>query len=198
MKSKKSVFFIVFILILAFAASTVLGVRNQYGDLTTVYIKGLKDIRLGIDIQGGVDVTFGPADDVDASKEQLEAVEEVMKSRLVTLGINDYEVYTDESNDKVIVRFPWKNGETDFDPTAAVKELGDTAKLQFRKGDVFNTSVDEDGKTPVIPARSAAILITKVRRHSRIRSTAAHSPSTSKQRPLRRSLRAWAPAHSES
>ena len=75
MKTNKSVFFIVFILILAFAASTVFGVKNQYGDLTTVYIKGLKDIRLGIDIQGGVDVTFGPADDVDASKEQLEAVE---------------------------------------------------------------------------------------------------------------------------
>ena len=151
MKSKKSVFFIVFILILAFAASTVLGVRNQYGDLTTVYIKGLKDIRLGIDIQGGVDVTFGPADDVDASKEQLEAVEEVMKSRLVTLGINDYEVYTDESNDKVIVRFPWKSGETDFDPTAAVKELGDTAKLQFRKGFTYNTVVDDSGETTVIP-----------------------------------------------
>ena len=52
MKTNRSVFFIVFILILAFAASTVLGVRNQYGDLTTTYIKGLKDIRLGIDIQG--------------------------------------------------------------------------------------------------------------------------------------------------
>ena len=76
MKTNKSVFFIVFILILAFAASTVFGVRNQYGDLTTTYIKGLKDIRLGIDIQGGVDVTFAPADEsIDASKQQLEAVE---------------------------------------------------------------------------------------------------------------------------
>lgn len=151
MKSKKSVFFIVFILIIAFAASTVLGVRNQYGDLTTVYVKGLKDIRLGIDIQGGVDVTFGPADDVDATKEQLEAVEEVMKARLISLGINDYEVYVDESNDKVIVRFPWQTGETDFDPESAVKELGETAKLQFRKGLTYTTDVDDDGKTTVIP-----------------------------------------------
>ena len=36
MKKKKAVFFIVFFLIIAFAASTVFGVKNQYGDLTTV------------------------------------------------------------------------------------------------------------------------------------------------------------------
>ena len=151
MKSNKSVFFIVFVLILAFAASTVFGVKNQYGDLTTVYIKGLKDIRLGIDIQGGVDVTFGPEDGVDATKEQLEAVEEVMKARLISLGINDYEVYMDESNDKVIVRFPWQTGESEFDPESAVKELGETAKLQFRAGLVYNSSVDEDGNTTIVP-----------------------------------------------
>lgn len=151
MKNKKSVFFIVFILIIAFAASTVLGVRNQYGDLTTTYIKGLKDIRLGIDIQGGVDVTFGPADGTDATKEQLEAVEEVMKARLINLGINDYEVYMDESNDKVIVRFPWQTGESDFDPESAVKELGETAKLQFRAGMNYTTDVDDDGNTTIIP-----------------------------------------------
>ena len=151
MKSKKSVFFIVFFLILAFAASTVFGVRNQYGDVTTRYIKGLEDIRLGIDIQGGVDVTFAPADGVDATKEQLEAVERVMNDRLVNLGINDYEVYTDTGNDKVIVRFPWQSGEKNFDPTAAVKELGDTAKLQFRKGLVYTADVDDNGNTTIIP-----------------------------------------------
>ncbi len=151
MKSKKSVFFIVFFLILAFAASTVFGVRNQYGDVTTRYIKGLEDIRLGIDIQGGVDVTFAPADGTDANKEQLEAVERVMKDRLVNLGINDYEVYTDEGNDKIIVRFPWQSGEKNFDPTAAVRELGDTAKLQFRKGLVYTTDVDDFGETTIVP-----------------------------------------------
>ncbi len=151
MKNKKPVFFIVFILIIAFAVSTVLGVRNQYGDLTTVYIKGVKDIRLGIDIQGGVHVTFAPADGVDAETSQLEAVEEVMKSRLISLGINDYEVYMDDSNDKVIVRFPWQTGESDFDPEKAVKELGETAKLQFRKGYSYTSSADDNGKVTVIP-----------------------------------------------
>ena len=152
MKSKKSVFFIVATLVIAFAVSTVLGVRNQYGDLTTTFIKGLKDIRLGIDIQGGVDVTFGPADEMDATTEQLEAVEEVMKSRLISLGINDYEVYVDDSNDKVIVRFPWKSGEDNFDPKKAVEELGETAKLQFRKGYDYVSAAAEDGSVTVIPS----------------------------------------------
>ena len=150
-KNQKPVFFIVFLLILAFAASTVFGVKNQYGDLTTTYINGLEDIRLGIDIQGGVDVTFAPIDDVDATKEQLESVQTVMETRLITLGINDYETYIDETNDKVIVRFPWQSGEENFDPEAAVKELGETAQLQFRKGYSYSTDVADDGEVTVIP-----------------------------------------------
>ena len=152
MKTKKSVFFIVFFLIIAFAASTVFGVKNQYGDLTTVYIKGLNEIRLGIDIQGGVDVTFSPEDGEDASADQLTAVEEVMKTRMISLGINDYEVYKDDSNDKVIVRFPWQSGESDFDPEAAVAELGETAKLTFRAGFDYTSEVDENGNTTITPA----------------------------------------------
>ena len=157
MKNKKSVFFIVAILIIAFAVSTVLGVKNQYGDLTTTYIKGLRDIRLGIDIQGGVDVTFSPADGEDADADQLDSVKEVMKTRLVTLGINDYEVYTDDANDKIIVRFPWQTGETNFDPEKAVKELGETAKLQFRKGLNYTSDVDDDGNVTITPLGDVVI-----------------------------------------
>lgn len=152
MKNKKPIFFIVFILIIAYAVSTVFGFKMQYGDLTTVYIKGMEDIRLGIDIQGGVDVTFAPADEnVDATKEQLEAIQEVMKSRLIALGINDYEVYMDENNDKVIVRFPWQSGEENFDPESAVAELGDTAQLKFYAGYNFTSETKDDGTVVVTP-----------------------------------------------
>ncbi len=152
MKNNKSVFFIVFVLIIAFAASTVFGVKNQYGDLTTVYINGLDEIRLGIDIQGGVDVTFAPAEDeIDPTAEQLQAVQEVMKMRMISLGINDYETYIDETNDKVIVRFPWQSGETEFDPKTAVQELGETAKLTFRKGYNYTSETAEDGTVTITP-----------------------------------------------
>ncbi|MGN1480941.1 preprotein translocase subunit SecD [Porcipelethomonas sp.] len=140
-QAKKPVFFIVFALIIVFAASVVFGFTSQYGDITKTYIKGVNDIRLGIDIQGGVDVTFVPADGVDATDEQLDSVMEVIKLRLASLNINDSEVYEDTANDRVIVRFPWQAGEKDFDPEAAVKELGETAVLSFRVG----TDTNEDG-----------------------------------------------------
>ncbi|MBE6844404.1 MAG: SecD/SecF family protein translocase subunit [Ruminococcus sp.] len=140
-QTKKPVFFIVFALIIAFAASVIFGFSTQYGDVKTTYIKSVQDIRLGVDIQGGVDVTFVPADGVDATTEQLDSVTEVIEQRLTSLNINDYEVYEDDANDRVIVRFPWQAGEEDFDPEAAVKELGETAVLSFRIG----TGTNEDG-----------------------------------------------------
>ncbi|MDD7429556.1 MAG: protein translocase subunit SecD [Oscillospiraceae bacterium] len=132
---KKPVFFIVLILILAFAASVIVGFSTHYGDMTKVYIKGVDNIRFGIDIKGGVDVTFTPPEGFDAEDSQLDSAKEVIVQRMINLGITDYESYIDYNNDRIIVRFPWKEDETDFDPQAAVKELGETAALTFREGD---------------------------------------------------------------
>ncbi len=49
--------------------------------------------------------------------------------------------------EKVIVRFPWKEDETDFDPEAAVEELSATALLTFREGGEYETTeVGSDGQ----------------------------------------------------
>ena len=142
-KTGKSTFFIVVAFIAIFAVTSVFGIDKLFGDNRTTYIKGVDDIRLGIDIKGGVDVTFGPADDFDADKGQLASAKEVINTRLASLGITDNEVYCDEKSDRIIVRFPWKVGETNFDPEAAVKELGEMAVLTFRKG--TDTTTDENG-----------------------------------------------------
>ena len=133
-KIKKPVFFVVFALILLFAASVIFGVTTYYGDMNTVYLKGVNNIRFGIDIRGGVDVTFTSPGDIDATDAQLDAAKEVIVQRMINLGITDYESFIDYGNDRIIVRFPWKEGETNFDPEAAVKELGETAELTFREG----------------------------------------------------------------
>lgn len=130
----KPVFFIVMLLILAFAASVIVGVSSHYGDMTTVYVKGVDNIRFGIDIRGGVDVTFTPPEGFDAEDSQLDSAKEVIVQRMINLGITDYESYIDYGNDRIIVRFPWKEDEKNFDPQAAVKELGETAQLTFREG----------------------------------------------------------------
>lgn len=137
----KPMFFVVAIIIIVFTALSFLGISTTYGDKETIYVKGAKDIRWGIDIRGGVDVTFTPPADVTPTEAQMSAVGEVMKQRLVSLNITDYEVYVDNQKNRVIVRFPWKEGEANFDPEKAIKELGDTAVLTFREG----TEVDAEG-----------------------------------------------------
>ncbi len=133
-KGKLWPLFVVAILIVLFSLTTIFGVSYTYGDTKNVYIKGASDIRFGIDIRGGVDVTFMPADDVDATDEQLAAAKTVIEDRLVGLGITDYESYVDNNKDRIIVRFPWKSDEADFNPQTAIDEIGTTAKMVFRKG----------------------------------------------------------------
>ena len=133
-KGKSWPLFVVAILIVLFSLTTIFGVSYTYGDTKNTYIKGASDIRFGIDIRGGVDVTFMPAGDVDATDEQMTAAKTVIEDRLVGLGITDYESYVDNNKDRIIVRFPWKSDEADFNPQTAIDEIGTTAKMVFRKG----------------------------------------------------------------
>ena len=143
---KKPVFFIIAALILALTYTSVFGVYTQNGDTKNTWIKGAGDIRWGIDIRGGVEATFSPAEGVEATAEQLEAAKAIIELRMVSKSITDYEIYTDEANDKIIVRFPWKSGESDFDPEKAIEEISATALLTFREGKSYETqTVDGEG-----------------------------------------------------
>ena len=133
-KGKSWPLFVVAILIVLFSLTAIFGVSYTYGDIKNVYVKGASDIRFGIDIRGGVDVTFMPADDVEATDAQMTAAKTVIEDRLVGLGITDYESYVDNNKNRIIVRFPWKNDEADFNPQTAIDEIGTTAKMVFRKG----------------------------------------------------------------
>ena len=133
-KGKSWPLFVVAILIVLFSLTAILGVSYTYGDTKNAYVKGASDIRFGIDIRGGVDVTFMPADDVEATDAQMAAAKTVIEDRLVGLGITDYESYVDSNKNRIIVRFPWKSDEADFNPQTAIDEIGTTAKMVFRKG----------------------------------------------------------------
>ena len=121
---KKPVFFVVTLLILALVYTSLFGVYGQKGDFKQTYIKGAGDIRWGIDIRGGV----------EATTTELEAAKQIIETRMVSNNITDYELYTDPTNNRIIVRFPWKSDEEDFDPEAAIDELAATAQLTFREG----------------------------------------------------------------
>ena len=149
----KPVFFIVALLILAFSFTAIFGVSYYSGDNKVTVIKGIGDIRWGIDIRGGVEATFKPANGVDATDEQLESAKSIIELRMISQGITDYELYADKNSDRIIVRFPWKSDEKEFNAVSAIEEISSTAQLTFRPGKSYETTdVGSDGsyvyKTP--------------------------------------------------
>ena len=142
----KPVFFIVALLILAFAFTAVFGIAYYNGDNKTTVLKGVGDIRWGIDISGGVNATFKPADNYDASEEEIEAAKATIETRMVSSGITDYELYADSVHNKIIVRFPWKSDEKEYNANEAISEISAEAYLSFRPGNSYTTAtVDKNG-----------------------------------------------------
>ena len=140
-RTPKWSFFIVAILIAVLSFTALFGVYTRYGDRIDTVIRGVDGIRWGIDIRGGVDVTFGPVDEsIEVSATQLDGVKTIIEQRLVSKNVTDYEAYTDLANKQVIVRFPWAS--TTETPEEAVKEIGQTAMLEFHIG----SETGEDGK----------------------------------------------------
>lgn len=139
MKSKrtgKSLFFVIFVLIVALTLTAFIGIKDYYGDTEKLYIKGAGDIRWGIDISGGVEAVFTPdKEGLDITADDMQVAKTIIETRLTNLNITDYEVYTDTSRNQVIVRFPEAAGGNAIDPETAVKELSASAQLKFYNGD---------------------------------------------------------------
>ena len=130
----KGVFFVVFLSIALLTFLSFVGLRTQNVDNVKTWIKGSADIRWGIDIRGGVDATFVPADGQFYDEKDMMLAKDTIAARLVGQNITDYELYVDVSKNRIIVRFPWKADETDFDPAKALDELGSMSQLTFRDG----------------------------------------------------------------
>ena len=143
-RTPKAAFFIVAVLIITLCVTAVFGVYTQFGDRTDTIIRGISDIRWGVDIQGGVDVVFGPADEnANPTADQIDAVKTIIEKRLVAQNITDYEAYADSANGQVIVRFPWADKSQSAE--SLVADLGKTGMLQFYEGN--STSTTDDGQT---------------------------------------------------
>ena len=144
-RTPKWAFFVVAVAILALCVTSILGVYTTYGDRQDTIIRGIKDIRWGIDIQGGVDVVYGPSDkDAKVEAKDLDAIKAIIEQRLVSRNITDYEAYTDASSKQVIVRFPWASTTETAEQAAAW--LGQTGMLEFRIGKETDDNGNPTGK----------------------------------------------------
>ena len=55
-----------------------------------------------------------------------------MEERCDAQNILDREITVNRENGSILVRFPWKADESEFNPEKAIAELGETALLTFR------------------------------------------------------------------
>ena len=130
MKSKR-VFFIVLLITLALLYVSFFGLH-----LGSMSLKGANEMRFGIDIRGGVEATYTPKDLGRApTADELESAKTIIETRMDAQNITDRDVTIDNTNGSVIVKFPWKSDEADFDPQKAISELGETALLTFKDPD---------------------------------------------------------------
>lgn len=124
-------------------------------NLFGLYIPGAKDIRTGIDINGGIDATlFAIKEDGSKPTEaELESAKVIMGKRLDAKGIVDRDITTDATNGSIVIRIPWKPGEKDFNPQKAIDELGKTALLTFQEVD----ETKKDGNGAYLPTGKIVI-----------------------------------------
>lgn len=136
-KAKPATFFIVVGIILIGLLLSVTGLKIPIpGKSTYAELYGAQSIRFGIDIRGGVEAVFEPKDYAGVpSEEDLASARSVIELRMDNLQILDREITTDSNNGRIIVRFPWKSTETEFNPESALKELGAMARLTFKDPD---------------------------------------------------------------
>jgi len=107
-----------------------------FGSLLGFDIGGARNIRTGIDIQGGVDAKLYAVTDNKSipSKADLDAAKTIIGKRLDNKMVFDKIITVDYDKGYVLVQIPHKKDEA-FDPQKSIEEIGKTALLTFQEVD---------------------------------------------------------------
>ncbi|MBR1884411.1 MAG: protein translocase subunit SecD [Clostridia bacterium] len=133
MKTKNIVIFvIVTIIILLTAYITVFGITINGKN----YFKRVDNITTGLDISGGVSVTYQAVNDGEITESDLESAKAVICKRVEASGIYDYFIRIDNAKGQIAIEIPADTSNTEVDPLEVVKSLAQTAEVKF---------VDEEG-----------------------------------------------------
>lgn len=128
--------FKLFIIVLIIAIICLLAFTGL-GPANSRIIKGVNELRTGIDIRGGISAILEPvypngsegrniADDLSASQK-------IIEERLDAQGIYDKSINIDATNNRLVIDIPWATNETEFDPRKALNDLGSTGALTFQE-----------------------------------------------------------------
>ena len=146
-KINRGTFWIVLVLIACITYVSIFGLN-----VWKINIPSADQMRFGIDIRGGVEATYFPKD-YDPSIEELNAAKASIEKRCDENNIADREVTIDEERKSILLRFPWKSDEKEFNPEDAIKELGSTYRLTFQDP---NGNVMLEGKNVKLATPSTA------------------------------------------
>lgn len=137
LSSKRNTFYITAVVIALLAVLCYTGLYVP----GVIQIRGVQEIRLGIDIKGGFEAVLAPSKAYagKVTDADLEAAKSVVELRMDNLNITDREVFIDSQN-RIVVRSPWKSDDDANDADKALKELGEMALLTFK---------DPDGKVVI-------------------------------------------------
>lgn len=156
-KINKSTCWIVAAIILAITYLSIFGLQ-----IGSFKIPAANEMRFGIDIRGGVEAYYFPKDyEGKPTDAELAAAKAVIEERCDSQNILDRDITVDKERGAILVRFPWKADETEFNAEKAIAELGETALLTFRDPDgniliegknVKNATAGQDPQTglPVV------------------------------------------------
>lgn len=100
-----------------------------------------------------VNFTIKPANDYDATGEQLDSTKVIIETRLESIGVTDYDVSVDIDNELIIVKYPLSENKKEDKVINEIEQLSEPAKLTFRPGCEYEETItDKDGnpvyKTP--------------------------------------------------
>lgn len=102
-----------------------------------IIIKGAKYINTGLDISGGVMITYQAISDgnLEISDEDLKKSEAVIRKRLEKRNVYDYIIRRDVTTSQISIEIPSNKNDTSKDPLSVVEGLDKTAKIEFRDPD---------------------------------------------------------------
>ncbi|HBD63005.1 MAG TPA: protein translocase subunit SecD, partial [Clostridiales bacterium] len=94
MRINKNMYIIVMLLIVAISLTALFGINAG-----PINIRGMKEIRFGIDIRGGVEAIFEPAElDRVPTESELEYARIIMETRMDAQNILDREITVDKNS----------------------------------------------------------------------------------------------------
>ena len=121
--------------------------------LAAIYIVATKPVQLGLDLQGGTQLTLQaqPTDQVpEITPQVMQGLESVLEQRINGFGVSET-VLQRSGDDRLFIQLPGVE-----DPDRAIDVLQDTAQLEFRT-QILGETIPRDPETgdPLLPPEEA-------------------------------------------